>query len=59
MELQLMYFIFRWFQSVTLANRGCGGGIVAWKGTNLTAAPGNRYGAYISDSSIIRVGFLN
>ncbi|KAH7913950.1 carbohydrate esterase family 8 protein [Hygrophoropsis aurantiaca] len=43
-----------WFQSITLANRACGGGIVAWKGTNLTAAPGNRYGAYISDSRIIR-----
>ncbi|KAF9236453.1 carbohydrate esterase family 8 protein [Melanogaster broomeanus] len=43
-----------WFQSVTLANRGCGGGIVAWKGTSLTDTPGNRYGAYISDSRIIR-----
>ncbi|EKM49749.1 carbohydrate esterase family 8 protein [Phanerochaete carnosa HHB-10118-sp] len=43
-----------WFQSVTLANRACGGGIAAWKGTNLTDAPGNRYGAYISDSRIIR-----
>ncbi|KAI5114752.1 hypothetical protein M0805_002121, partial [Coniferiporia weirii] len=43
-----------WFENITLANRACGGGIVAWKGTNLTDAPGNRYGAYISDSSIIR-----
>ncbi|KIJ62682.1 carbohydrate esterase family 8 protein [Hydnomerulius pinastri MD-312] len=43
-----------WFQSVTLANRACGGGISAWKGTDLTTAPGNRYGAYISDSRIIR-----
>ncbi|KAK0211229.1 pectin lyase-like protein [Desarmillaria ectypa] len=43
-----------WFQNVVLANRACGGGIVAWKGTNLTDAPGNRYGAYISDSRIIR-----
>ncbi|GJE97696.1 pectin lyase-like protein [Phanerochaete sordida] len=43
-----------WFQSITLANRACGGGIVAWKGTNLTDAPGNRYGAYISDSRMIR-----
>ncbi|KAI0031178.1 carbohydrate esterase family 8 protein [Vararia minispora EC-137] len=43
-----------WFQKVTLANRACGGGIVAWKGTNLTDAPGNRYGAYIADSQIIR-----
>ncbi|EGN98149.1 carbohydrate esterase family 8 protein [Serpula lacrymans var. lacrymans S7.3] len=38
-----------WFQSVTLANRACGGGITAWQGTNDT-----RYGAYISDSRIIR-----
>lgn len=29
--------------------------MVAWKGTNLTDAPGNRYGAYIADSRIIRV----
>ncbi|KAI0671108.1 pectin lyase-like protein [Trametes maxima] len=43
-----------WFERVTLANRACGGGIVAWKGTNLTDAPGNRYGAYISNSRIIR-----
>ncbi|KZT28756.1 carbohydrate esterase family 8 protein [Neolentinus lepideus HHB14362 ss-1] len=43
-----------WFQNVTFANRGCGGGLVAWKGTNLMDAPGNRYGAYISDSKIIR-----
>ena len=45
----------RWFQNVILANRACGGGIAAWKGTNLTDAPGNRYGAYIADSRIIRV----
>ncbi|KAI0718206.1 pectin lyase-like protein [Cerioporus squamosus] len=43
-----------WFENVTLANRACGGGITAWKGTNLTDAPGNRYGAYISNSRIIR-----
>ncbi|KAJ7872136.1 pectin lyase-like protein [Mycena olivaceomarginata] len=43
-----------WFQNVILANRACGGGLVAWKGTNQTDAPGNRYGAYISDSQIIR-----
>ncbi|EIW81104.1 carbohydrate esterase family 8 protein [Coniophora puteana RWD-64-598 SS2] len=43
-----------WFQHVTLANRACGGGIVAWKGSNDTAAPGNRFGAYISDSFIMR-----
>ncbi|KNZ79012.1 putative pectinesterase/pectinesterase inhibitor 36 [Termitomyces sp. J132] len=43
-----------WFQNVILANRACGGGIVAWKGTNLTDAPENQYGAYISESKIIR-----
>ncbi|PAV17026.1 carbohydrate esterase family 8 [Pyrrhoderma noxium] len=43
-----------WFESVTLANRACGGGIVAWKGTNQTDAQGNRYGAYINNSTIIR-----
>ncbi|KAF8817161.1 carbohydrate esterase family 8 protein [Phlegmacium glaucopus] len=43
-----------WFQNTVLANRACGGGLVAWKGTNLTDAPGNRFGAYIADSSIIR-----
>jgi len=43
-----------WFQNVILANRACGGGIIAWKGTNLTDAPGNRYGAYVADSKIIR-----
>ncbi|KAI0059539.1 pectin lyase-like protein [Artomyces pyxidatus] len=43
-----------WFQNVVLANRACGGGIAAWKGTNLSDAPGNRYGAYIANSKIIR-----
>ncbi|KAJ7163023.1 carbohydrate esterase family 8 protein [Mycena filopes] len=43
-----------WFEASILANRACGGGLVAWKGTNLTDAPGNRYGAYISSSQIIR-----
>ncbi|KAH8826863.1 pectin lyase-like protein [Flagelloscypha sp. PMI_526] len=43
-----------WFENTVLANRACGGGIIAWKGTNLTDAPGNRYGAYISNSRIIK-----
>jgi len=43
-----------WFENVTLANRACGGGLVAWKGTNQSDAMGNRYGAYISNSRIIR-----
>ncbi|CAA7265500.1 unnamed protein product [Cyclocybe aegerita] len=44
-----------WFQNLILANRACGGCIVAWKGTNLTNAPGKRYGTYVADSSVIRV----
>lgn len=44
-----------WFEKIILANRACGGGIVAWKGTNQTDAPRNRYGAYISNSVIMRV----
>ncbi|KLO07497.1 pectin lyase-like protein [Schizopora paradoxa] len=43
-----------WFENITLANRGCGGGITAWKGTDQSNATGNRYGAYISNSRIIR-----
>ncbi|TDL16220.1 pectin lyase-like protein [Rickenella mellea] len=43
-----------WFENVTLAQRACGGGLVAWKGTNQSDAPGNRYGAYISNSRIMR-----
>lgn len=43
-----------WFEEVTLANRACGGGITAWKGTNQTDAPGNRYGVYVANSRIIR-----
>lgn len=39
-----------WFQSGTLANRACGGGITAWQGT-----PGTANGVYIADSNIIRV----
>ncbi|KAG1797388.1 carbohydrate esterase family 8 protein [Suillus plorans] len=38
-----------WFQNVILANRACGGGIVAWVGTE-----GTRNGAFIADSKIIR-----
>jgi len=43
-----------WFEKVTLANRACGGGITAWKGTNQTDAPGNHYGVYVANSRIIR-----
>ncbi|KAI9462265.1 carbohydrate esterase family 8 protein [Boletus coccyginus] len=38
-----------WFQSVTIANRACGGGITAWQGES-----GTRRGVYIADSRIIR-----
>ncbi|KAF8891513.1 pectin lyase fold/virulence factor [Mucidula mucida] len=47
-------FLLEWFQDIILANRACGGGISAWKGTNQTDAPGNRYGAYIWDARVIR-----
>ncbi|KDN43646.1 hypothetical protein RSAG8_06023, partial [Rhizoctonia solani AG-8 WAC10335] len=43
-----------WFEKVTLANRACGGGITAWKGTNETDAPGNHYGVYVANSRIVR-----
>lgn len=31
---------------------------MAWKGTNQTDAPGNRYGAYVSNSRIARVSLM-
>ncbi|KAJ3751545.1 pectin lyase-like protein [Lentinula detonsa] len=44
-----------WFQNVILAARGCGGGTVAWKGTNSSLTERVlQYGAYISDSKIIQ-----
>ncbi|KAG2130656.1 carbohydrate esterase family 8 protein [Suillus bovinus] len=45
----LFGFGMAWFQNVILANRACGGGITAWRGTS-----GTRNGAYIADSKIIR-----
>jgi hypothetical protein len=38
-----------WIQHSWVELRGCGGGIIAWKGTNTTFP--NKYGAYISESS--------
>ncbi|EMD39671.1 carbohydrate esterase family 8 protein [Gelatoporia subvermispora B] len=38
-----------WFQNVILANRACGGGLVAWQSTT-----GTLNGAYIADSKVIR-----
>ncbi|GJJ13452.1 hypothetical protein Clacol_007706 [Clathrus columnatus] len=46
--------VVRWFENVVMANRACGGGLVAWKGTDLITAPGNRYGGYVSNSKIMR-----
>ena len=54
----LTFYTISWFQSVVLANRACGGGLVAWAGTSMTNAPGSQSGAYIADSSIIRVSFI-
>lgn len=45
-----MVEFFSWFESVTLANRGCGGGITAWDGEL-----GTTNGVYIANSKIIRV----
>ncbi len=39
-----------WVQHSTVLLRGCGGGIIAWKGTNTTFP--NKYGAYISSSTV-------
>ncbi|RYO92251.1 hypothetical protein DL766_007044 [Monosporascus sp. MC13-8B] len=40
-----------YIEKSTLALRGCGGGITAWKGTNTTFH--NKYGVYISDSRVV------
>ncbi|KAI0476389.1 pectin methylesterase family protein [Xylariaceae sp. FL0804] len=39
-----------WAASSQLLLRGCGGGVIAWKGTNTSFA--NAYGAYVADSSV-------
>lgn len=41
-----------WVQSSSVALRGCGGGITAWKGTNTTFE--NKYGVYIHDSHVAK-----
>ncbi|KAH8680737.1 pectinesterase family protein [Xylariales sp. PMI_506] len=40
-----------WLEESTLALRGCGGGITAWKGSNTTFT--NKYGVYIANSHVI------
>ncbi|RYO97542.1 hypothetical protein DL765_011143 [Monosporascus sp. GIB2] len=40
-----------YIEKSTLALRGCGGGITAWKGANTTFP--NKYGVYISDSRVV------
>ncbi|KAM3072203.1 hypothetical protein ACMFMF_007597 [Clarireedia jacksonii] len=37
-----------WIERSNLTLRGCGGGVIAWKGTNTTFA--NKYGCYVSNS---------
>lgn len=50
-EVDFLYgFGTAWIQSSTVTLRGCGGGVIAWKGTNTTFE--NKYGCYISDSTI-------
>lgn len=38
-----------WIERSNLRLRGCGGGIIAWKGTNTTGFA-NKYGCYVSNS---------
>lgn len=42
-----------YFKNATLFNRACGGGIVAWKGTD-TSPENNTYGAYLDETRLIR-----
>jgi pectin methylesterase-like acyl-CoA thioesterase len=37
-----------WIERSNLTMRGCGGGVIAWKGTNTTFT--NKYGCYVSNS---------
>jgi pectin methylesterase-like acyl-CoA thioesterase len=41
-----------WVTHSSIALRGCGGGITAWKGTNSSYA--NKYGVYIHDSHVAK-----
>ncbi|KAJ9121106.1 hypothetical protein QFC24_005087 [Naganishia onofrii] len=41
-----------WFECVTMANRGCGGGITAWKGTGTPDQ--NKFGVYQANGWIVR-----
>ncbi|KAJ9092226.1 hypothetical protein QFC19_008763 [Naganishia cerealis] len=41
-----------WFEGVTMANRGCGGGITAWKGTGTPDS--NKFGVYQANGAIVR-----
>lgn len=50
LTLQSEGFGTAWVQHSDVLLRGCGGGIIAWKGTNTTFP--NKYGAYISDSTV-------
>lgn len=40
-----------WIENSTLSLRGCGGGIIAWKGTNTTFD--NKYGCYVARSLVV------
>ncbi|CAK7236995.1 hypothetical protein SBRCBS47491_009826 [Sporothrix bragantina] len=41
-----------WLEACQVSLRGCGGGVVAWKGTNTTFANENKYGCYIARSRV-------
>lgn len=42
-----------WLESTTLASRGLGGALTAWKGSTQWYGP-NTFGCYISNSKILR-----
>jgi pectin methylesterase-like acyl-CoA thioesterase len=48
---QLYGFGTAWIEKTQLTLRNCGGGIIAWKGTNTTFE--NKYGCYVSNSRIV------
>ncbi|KAJ9117738.1 hypothetical protein QFC20_000016 [Naganishia adeliensis] len=44
-----------WFEGATMGNRGCGGGIIAWKGGETAAArQGTHFGVYQANGKVVR-----
>jgi hypothetical protein len=46
-----------WIENSTIASRGAGGGITAWKGTpdGYAGVYNNTYGLYVHNSQLIKV----